>query len=156
MTETYGVKRNRGQVLESKERQIGLQVFCYTEISYPKQNVRWVVNKSSTASYISRSSVFRIQKEAEQGLIGTPPLRSVKGELHENCVGYEVFTEVVMKSIIFWDMMPCIPLSFNRRFGGTSPPCVPPKRRLKLNGLHGVISQKMILFLRKLLIYGSQ
>jgi hypothetical protein len=24
-----------------------------------------------------------------------------------------------MKSIIFWDMTPCSPLSFNRRFGGT-------------------------------------
>jgi hypothetical protein len=26
-------------------------------------------------------------------------------------VGFEVFTAVVMKSIIFWDMMPCSPLS---------------------------------------------
>jgi hypothetical protein len=34
-------------------------------------------------------------------------------------VGFEVFTVVVMKSIIFWDMMPCSPLSFNRCFGGT-------------------------------------
>jgi hypothetical protein len=34
-------------------------------------------------------------------------------------VGFEVFTEVVLKSIIFWDMTPCSPLSFNRRFGGT-------------------------------------
>jgi hypothetical protein len=32
---------------------------------------------------------------------------------------FEVFTAVVMKSIIFWDMRPCSPLSFNRRFGGT-------------------------------------
>jgi hypothetical protein len=37
-------------------------------------------------------------------------------------VGFEVFTAVVLKSIIFWDMT------------------------LKLNGLYGVISQKMILF----------
>jgi hypothetical protein len=36
-----------------------------------------------------------------------------------NSVGFEVFTAVVMKSIIFWDMTPCSPLSFNRRFGGT-------------------------------------
>jgi hypothetical protein len=28
-----------------------------------------------------------------------------------NCVGFEVFTSVVMKSIIFWDMTPCSPLS---------------------------------------------
>jgi hypothetical protein len=34
-------------------------------------------------------------------------------------LGFEVFTTVVMKSIIFWNMMPCSPLSFNRRFGGT-------------------------------------
>jgi hypothetical protein len=64
----------------------------------------------------------------------------------------------------------CNPLSFNRRFGGTyrlhlqgrrnkfskkpaskqvasTLPCVPPKRRLKLNGLQGITSQKMILFI---------
>jgi hypothetical protein len=34
-------------------------------------------------------------------------------------VGFEVFTAVVMKSTIIWDMTPCSPLSFNRRFGGT-------------------------------------
>jgi hypothetical protein len=35
----------------------------------------------------------------------------------KNWYGFEVFTAVVMKSIIFWDMAPCSPLSFNRRFG---------------------------------------
>jgi hypothetical protein len=35
-------------------------------------------------------------------------------------VGFEVFTAVVMKSIIFWDMTPCSPLCSNRRFGGAS------------------------------------
>jgi hypothetical protein len=34
-------------------------------------------------------------------------------------VGFEVFTSVLTKSIIFCDMTPCSPLSFNRRFGGT-------------------------------------
>jgi hypothetical protein len=34
-------------------------------------------------------------------------------------VGFEVFTAVVMKSIIFWDMTPCSLLSSNLRFGGT-------------------------------------
>jgi hypothetical protein len=34
-------------------------------------------------------------------------------------VGFEVFRVVVFKSIIFWNMAPCSPLSFNRRFGGT-------------------------------------
>jgi hypothetical protein len=98
---------------------------------------------------------------------------------------------------MFWDVTPCSPLNFNRRFGGTyrlhlqghansAPvfylpsvphiywssdwlsillatcllagllnlflrpwrwrPYVPPKRRLKLNRLHGVISEKMILW----------
>jgi hypothetical protein len=79
-------------------------------------------------------------------------------------VGFDVLSALVMKSIILWDMMPCSPLSFNRRFGGTY--------HLHLQGrrtnfskkqasrwqaacflvfavfisLHGVISQKMIFF----------
>jgi hypothetical protein len=36
-----------------------------------------------------------------------------------NYVEFEVFTAVVMKSIIFWDMKPRSPLSFILRFGGT-------------------------------------
>jgi hypothetical protein len=45
--------------------------------------------------------------------------RSGMVELYLHCVGCEVFTAVVMKSIIFWDMTPCSPLSCARRFGGT-------------------------------------
>jgi hypothetical protein len=34
--------------------------------------------------------------------------------------GYKKCVQVtILKSIIFWDMTPCSPLSFNRRFGGT-------------------------------------
>jgi hypothetical protein len=83
--------------------------------------------------------------------------------------------DLFLKSIIFWDMTPCSLSSFNRRFGGSFrlhlqgrrnkfknqqaskqvASClvwrwrryVPPKRRLKLDRLHGVISQKMILFI---------
>jgi hypothetical protein len=68
------------------------------------------------------------------------------------------------KCIIFWDMMPCSPLSFNRRFGGHIASIfrveeigsanqqarrwhILPKGPLKLNGLHGIISQKMTLFI---------
>jgi hypothetical protein len=29
---------------------------------------------------------------------------------------------LVLKSTIFWDIMPCSPLKVIRRFGGTSPP----------------------------------
>jgi hypothetical protein len=34
-------------------------------------------------------------------------------------VGFEVLTPVVMESTIFWNITPCTPLKFNRRFGGT-------------------------------------
>jgi hypothetical protein len=34
-------------------------------------------------------------------------------------VGFEVLTAVIMKSTIFWNITPCIPLSVNRRFGET-------------------------------------
>jgi hypothetical protein len=66
-----------------------------------------------------------------------------------------------MKSIIIWDMTPCNPFSVNRRFGGTyrlhlqgrrnkfskEAGGKPPKRWLTLDGLHGVISQKIILII---------
>jgi hypothetical protein len=38
------------------------------------------------------------------------------------CAGFGGFTPVIMKSIIFWDMTSCSPLSCNRRFGGTYRP----------------------------------
>jgi hypothetical protein len=34
------------------------------------------------------------------------------------CVGFEVYTAVVLKSIFFWDMTPCSALSGTRSFGG--------------------------------------
>jgi hypothetical protein len=34
-------------------------------------------------------------------------------------VGFQVLTTMVIKSPVFWDIMPCIPLKLNRRFGGT-------------------------------------
>jgi hypothetical protein len=49
-------------------------------------------------------------------------------------VGFEVYTAVVMKSIIFWDMTPSSLLSFNRRFGGTY--------RLHLQGQRNKFSKK--------------
>jgi hypothetical protein len=75
---------------------------------------------------------------------------------------------LTMKSYVFRDITSCSPVKVNRRFGGTHrlylPPdfmlvscsayfsalkmeAVPPKRRLTLNGLHGVISQKVVLFI---------
>jgi hypothetical protein len=40
--------------------------------------------------------------------------------IEENYVGFEVSTAVVMKSIIFWDMTRCSPLSSTRRSSETS------------------------------------
>jgi hypothetical protein len=37
-------------------------------------------------------------------------------------VGFEVLTMVVMKSTVFWDIMPCNPLKVNQHFGGTKTP----------------------------------
>jgi hypothetical protein len=51
-------------------------------------------------------------------------------------VGFEVLTAVFMKSIIFWDMTPCSPLSANRRFGGTY--------RLHLQGRRNKFSKKLL------------
>jgi hypothetical protein len=96
--------------------------------------------------------------------------------------GYEGLTAVVMKSSIFWDITRCSPFQVNRRFGGTyhlhlqgrknklskKPtwkqvasrawrwrPYVPPKHRLTLNGLHGVICQKMALFITTSLTFND-
>jgi hypothetical protein len=38
---------------------------------------------------------------------------------HGIYLGFEVLTMVVMKSTVFWDITPCGPLKFNRRFRGT-------------------------------------
>jgi hypothetical protein len=76
---------------------------------------------------------------------------------------------VDQKSTIFWDITPCSPLEVNRLFGGTyrlhlqgrrisrarnqskirwqGRRYIPPKRRFTFNGLHGVISQKIVLFI---------
>jgi hypothetical protein len=85
-------------------------------------------------------------------------------EFHEiickSLVNYLNEVYLPMKSFIFWDITPYSPLSFNRRFGGiyrlhlqgrrkkfSKQAGGKLKRRLKLNRLHGVISQKMILFI---------
>jgi hypothetical protein len=81
-----------------------------------------------------------------------------------------------LRNSILWDITPCSPLQVNRRFGrkfrlNFSEPCsarhalhacfllcvffqpwrwrwhVPPKRRFTFNGLQGVISQKLELFI---------
>jgi hypothetical protein len=65
-------------------------------------------------------------------------------------VAFEVFTAVVMKSTISWDITPCSPLSVNRRFGGTYRPHLQ-GRKNKFSKKPtwkqvSVISQKTVLF----------
>jgi hypothetical protein len=81
-------------------------------------------------------------------------------------VGFEVFTAVVMKStsIMFWDMTPwriillltCLLAGLLAGFllnlflrPWRCRRYIPPKRRLTLKGLHGIISQEMILSVLK-------
>jgi hypothetical protein len=56
-------------------------------------------------------------------------------------VEFEVFTAVVMKSTIFWDIMQCSPLPPAFTLVSCSVHFSDPE-----DGLHGVISQKMVLF----------
>jgi hypothetical protein len=53
--------------------------------------------------------------------------------------------EKSVKSSAFWDITPCSQLKVNRRFGWRRH--APRKRRLIFNGLHGVITQKIELFI---------
>jgi hypothetical protein len=56
-----------------------------------------------------------------------------------------------IKSTIFWDIMPCSPLKAGLLLGFFFDPedgdDVPPKSWLTFNRLHGVISQKIVLFI---------
>jgi hypothetical protein len=86
------------------------------------------------------------------------------------CTAVEVLIALATKSYIFWGIMPCSPLKIDRRFGETChihlATCfklwlfawctlrlwrlrwdVPPKRRWIFNGLFGVISHKIKVFI---------
>jgi hypothetical protein len=76
-----------------------------------------------------------------------------------NVGSLEVPTAVVMNSSVFWDITQCSPLKANRRFRRTCRPHLQGRgitparnqpiclRRLIFNGLHGVISQNIELFI---------
>jgi hypothetical protein len=68
-------------------------------------------------------------------------------------IGFEVLTAVVRNSSVFWDITPCSPLEINQCPRWNMPP---PKRRLTLNGLRGVIWQKIELLKRTLVILTKQ
>jgi hypothetical protein len=69
-------------------------------------------------------------------------------------VGLKVLTAMAMKNTILWDITPCSPLKVNRCFGGTWPPSsrsnktrYQRERIWQANGLHGVISQKIVVLM---------
>jgi hypothetical protein len=45
--------------------------------------------------------------------------RNILQNWYWNYIGFELLTTVVMKSSVFWDIMPCSSLKVNRHFGGT-------------------------------------
>jgi hypothetical protein len=51
-------------------------------------------------------------------ILNSPP-NNIGNWIKDDFVRFEIFTAVVMRSIIFWDMTPCSLLSCNRSFGGT-------------------------------------
>jgi hypothetical protein len=71
---------------------------------------------------IGTKTVITFTKVIHRSPFVSNPLKYQKAHaflLAKKCVGFEVLTAVVMNSTIFWDIMPCSPLSVNRRFGGT-------------------------------------
>jgi hypothetical protein len=133
----------------------------------------WLVNNE--LEKMGKEEVAQFRDYSGNCLEG--PSKTMKNVNTLFLVGFEVFTAVVMKSIIFWDMTQCSPSSFNRRFGeayrlhlqgrrnkfsknqqASKQICwvflnlflrpwrwrryVPPKRRLKLDGLHGVYPRR--------------
>jgi hypothetical protein len=81
---------------------------------YLRQTDLCVMSRSDLTGEASDSSASiraRIITHYKKRKIALPQQR-----LH---IRFEVFTAVVMKSIVFWDMTPCSPLSVNRRFGRT-------------------------------------
>jgi hypothetical protein len=68
-----------------------------------------------------RQSQLRFWRLLNMEFANSVPLLWPKHTLTNNTfvVGFEVLTAVVMKSTIFWDIMPCSPLKANRHFRRT-------------------------------------
>jgi hypothetical protein len=54
-----------------------------------------------------------------QQLYATPWFLKQWVAAYSKALGFEVLTAVAMKSSVFWDISPYIPVKVNRRFGGT-------------------------------------
>jgi hypothetical protein len=57
-----------------------------------------------------------------------PRTRLATLDLTEHFLGSEIFTAVIMKSSIFWDITACNPLKVNGHFGGTCQPHIQGRR----------------------------
>jgi hypothetical protein len=79
---------------------------------------------------LSRLTETAIRKEISYRAVNPSPeqYNFFRKELARTVVGFEVLTAVVKKSTIFWDITPCSPLKFNRRFGGTHRLCLQGRR----------------------------
>jgi hypothetical protein len=71
-------------------------------INYSHYSNRWIVRKSESDRHITTWIYQSTTHDAH------------KKWNHTEFVGLEVFTAVVINSIIFWDMTPCSPLSVNQ------------------------------------------
>jgi hypothetical protein len=153
--------------LQGKRPRIPANHYVKNDLRKYVKSHKWVMFLWSRCILCVRILLEDFQRKFAKALTSFLPASSLDGmaywalryltalyQLHKSCgivwnkkitlynVGFEVYTAVIMKSIIFWDISPCSPLSVNRRFGGTYRLHL----RLALNRLHGVISQKMIIF----------
>jgi hypothetical protein len=99
---------------------------------------------------------LEVTNMAKQTLI-IPCISKLLNAIWIHNVGSEVFTVMAMKSSVFWDIRPYIPLKVGRRFGGTCRRLLAwlillpwkwrrhttPNHPLPFSRLHGVISQKI-------------
>jgi hypothetical protein len=130
----------------------------------------WMIFKGLRGVMSQAIKLFRIQRLVTSVLpntSGVHPTFAPPPPAHKKIISTNIL--YFLKSNIFWDITPCSPLKVNRRLGGTyRSVChllsrwflaelirrpwrwrryVPPKRRLTFNGLHGVITQKIIFFI---------
>jgi hypothetical protein len=83
-------------------------------------------NLYSTRFYQGACRPKSRDQNSYENLVGKPKWERSVGRsrrrwsnIKMNLAGFEVLTAVVMKSIIFWDITLCSPLSVDWRFGGT-------------------------------------
>jgi hypothetical protein len=64
---------------------------------------------------LEKNLVRKVRRRSGRHLVVLFPAENVEFSV----VGFDVFTAVIMKSSVFWDITLCSPLKVNRRFGET-------------------------------------